>query len=129
MRLITRILAPLVLVLAMLLPSAAANAAATITRDRNHVETQVNTCNGETVALEGWYQLTGMPGRVLLTMHLEGVGSDGNEYVYIEQLQDIDPTIDDRRLLISTGSAPNQYFTIHFDFETEEFTATLECLG
>jgi hypothetical protein len=112
----------------MLLPSAAANAA-TVNRDRNRVETQVNTCNGETIVLEGWSQFTGSPGALLFTVHLEGVGSDGNEYVYNEQLREVGSTLNGRLLLVSTGSAPNRYFTFQLDFETEEFSGSVECLG
>lgn len=116
MRFLTRILAPLTLFLAILLSAGGALADPPVRGEE--FSTDINTCNGEVVALEGRFQfftIEQKDGSFIqhLTLHAQGVGDQGNEYVLnVVEHNTSDDGLVQRRLLVSKGSAPNQWLLI-----------------
>ena len=101
----------------------------------------VNTCNGETVALQGIAQYTIKPnpdGTSTWHYHLhgEGIGSEGNLYVFNVVRQSVfafgggtETKVDAHEVLVSKGSSPDQAAVFHFDSATGEFQFDVICTG
>jgi hypothetical protein len=140
MRLTIRLLAPLVLLLAMLLPAGSATAAPAnpTASERFELFTGIfNTCNGESVAVEGTYHNVS---KVLkdgtrtfhFNLNAEGVGDQGNEYVFNwngkGSFSTTEFSVSQRNMAISKGSAPNQAVTVHIDADGS-FSIDTDCNG
>jgi hypothetical protein len=86
MRLAARIVTPLVVLLAMLLPAGVATAAPAGILRGHELSTDINACNGELIELEGDFQflthdeLNGL-NVTQLTLHAAGIGDQGNRYI------------------------------------------------
>ena len=136
MRLATRIFAPLVLLLAILLPAGTATAAPAQSERTEQILAHFNMCNtGEFVVLEGTIHIVSMeePGGTTffqITTHAQGVGDQGNEYVFNDSFHvrsvSTHLRVDERHRLISTGSAPNQVLIFHFDSDSGS-TFEIDC--
>src|SRR4051812_26971579 len=86
MRVIIRILTPLALLLAFLVPAGAATAAPADSERTETIFGTVNLCNGEQVTLEGTFHTVlkvQKDGSFIRhgNVHVQGVGNQGNEYV------------------------------------------------
>lgn len=121
MRTIIRIFAPVVLFLAMLLPSGGAVAAPAETERQDTFAVYFNTCNGDFVEVTGKFHIVSKQqkdGTFLqhAIIHGQGVGTQG-EYVlnyktnYRSEFPDF--SFQERTALISKGSAPNQVILVH----------------
>ncbi|OUM43816.1 hypothetical protein B8W73_03810 [Arthrobacter agilis] len=128
MHLVTRILAPVVLVLAMLLPSSAAVAAPAEIVHGQEFFVEMNDCNGDLVTLEGTFQVTFKPQRdgsflILFSLHGQGVGAQGNRYVmsHTNRVHGGDMSLIQKAttLLVSTGTAPNELVKFHYSLTPE----------
>lgn len=137
MRLPTRILAPSALLLAFLAPAASATAAPPESERYQTITGDVNTCNGESVVVNGTAHTATQArnnGTLVyrFTLQGKGVGSRGNEYVfhtsYSITATDSGFNVDERTLLISKGSAPNDSFLLHFD-GAGNVTVKTDCRG
>ncbi|WP_461171965.1 hypothetical protein M1D93_13125 [Arthrobacter sp. Z1-9] len=137
MRLIIRILTPLVLLLSMLSFAGGATAAPAIVTP--HTETfaaVVNECNGgfDHVGLSGTMtfvenQLPNGSSVVHVTIKAQGVSSDGNEYQLIwTGKAKQDTSFEDRVMLVSKGSLPNQTVIVRYDPDTG-FSSEAVCTG
>ena len=143
MRRILRYLAPALLGLALLMPAGLASAAPPRVDRTIDIRQIVNTCNGETVELVGTVHYVIQPNpdgttTWLVQIHSEGVGDQGNEYVFNFQRQSVFDASGGfelkgtaRAVLVSKGSAPNQNVTFIFDFtgETPVFDLEENCTG
>lgn len=138
MRVITRLLTPLVLLLAMLLPAGGATADPAQTERTETVLAHFNMCNeGEFVVLEVDIHVVSKqePGGTTFyrfNFHGRGVGSEGNKYVFndtfhVRQSPQNGFRVDERHRLISNGSETNQFLISH----TSERGSTFEvdCRG
>jgi hypothetical protein len=137
MRLAARIFAPLVLLLAVLLPAGTATAAPPLIQRFHVFEGDINACNGEVIALEVHAQFitkeqtNGLTVQTL-TYHATGIGNQGNRYVLnVTELfkTDADRLLVQRRELVSTGSAPNQQVLIILDFNNGDIFVESDCRG
>ena len=128
MRLAARIFASLVLLLAVLLPAGTATAAPAQSERTEQILASYNMCNtGEYVELTGTIHIVSKeePGGTTffrITIHAQGAGDQGNEYVLNDSLHVRAVStdyfrVDERQRLISNGSAPNQVFIFHFDLD------------
>ena len=141
MRLVTRILAPFVFILAMLLPAnVAAAAPAEIDHGQESFISEANDCNGEMVMLEGTFHMTWKPQRdgsvnVLMALHAQGVDTQGNRYVLSHTFRGHGGTNYTQKAttsLVSQGSAPNKLAKLHFYFtptDTEVYDFEIVCRG
>lgn len=141
MRAVTRILAPLVFVFAMLLPAGAAVAApAEIEHGQESFLFEFNDCNGAEVVLKGTSHITWKSQRdggvnVLMAFHGQGVDSQGNSYVLSHVFRghgDSSFTQQATTLLVSKGSAPNKLARLYFSFtptDTEVYDFEFVCRG
>ena len=139
MRSIIRLLSPLVLLLALLLPAGGAIAAPAESVRTEEVFASVNMCTGEFVALEGTVQIVSQvradgSDHTYVMYQMKGVGDQGNRYVFGVTLQvrfnssTGHFTADQIQRLVSVGSAPNQWIIIHFDSNTGS-TFDAQCRG
>lgn len=140
MRFLSRFFAPIFLLLAMFLPAGGANAAPAQTERTEHVHAMVNDCAGDgvTIQLEGTMHVVSKEqkdGSFFANAKIfgKGVSSTGTEYVLNLRSQVRGESLDnfsfeDRTLLISKGSAPNELILFHFDTDTG-ITVTVECRG
>lgn len=119
MRLVIRVLAPLVLLLTMLLPATGATAAPAVIQRDKEITTDVNACNGETILVHAKFQFVTIAlnnGQAIqhLSYHGTGIGDQGNEYVLnvSEHVRTSESELIQRRVLVSKGSAPNQHILI-----------------
>ncbi|MCU1631421.1 MAG: hypothetical protein JWM61_73 [Micrococcaceae bacterium] len=128
MRLATRILAPLVLVLAMLIPSGAAVAASAEVVHGQEFFVEINDCNGDVVDLKGTFHVTFAPQRdggavTLFALHAQGVSAQGNLYVMSRTNRvrgdGISHTEKATTLLVSKGSAPNELVKFYYSSTPE----------
>lgn len=138
MRSTLRLLAPLVLLLAMLLPAGGASAAPAQVERSVQFSGVFSNCNGEAVGVLGTIHLVikeQKDGSFLSNGKVSGkaVASSGNEYVLNlisqgrgESVDDV--SFEDRALLISRGSAPNELIIFRFDPDTGG-TIEFECRG
>lgn len=135
MRLATRIFAPLVLLLAVLLPAGTATAAPAQSERTEQILAHVNMCTGEFVVLEGTIHIVSKeePGGTTffqITTNAQGVGDQGNEYVFNDSFHvrqvSTHLRVDERHRLISKGSAPNQVLIIHLDSDSGS-TFEIDC--
>lgn len=127
MRFIIRFLAPLVLLLAMLLPAGGATAAAVPpTLERFEVIVGgINFCNGESVLAQGtYYAVTKEQKDGTFVSHVnlsaQGIGDQGNEYVLnsngLAKFDDFgNYSFNQRFTAISMGSAPDQVLIVRGD--------------
>lgn len=141
MRLVTRILAPLALFFALLLPANAAFAApAELEHGQESFISETNDCNGKLVVLEGTFHVTWKPQRhggvnVLMALHAQGEDAQGNLYVLSHTFRghgDTSFTQKATTLLVSKGSAPNKLAKLHFSFtptDTELYDFEIVCRG
>lgn len=140
MRLTMRIIAPLVLFSAILLPAGGATAAPAQSTRTDVVTYQLNDCNGDFILAEGTsHSLTKFQedGTIFVhsQMHVKGVGPTGIKYVlnYNDTYTATpDPenyqTITARARLISNGSAPNQVVILTYNSVSGP-TAETDCRG
>ncbi|MDQ0618079.1 hypothetical protein [Arthrobacter globiformis] len=139
MRPIIRLLAPLALLLAMLLPAGGATAAPAQTERTETFVFQFNTCNGEFVAGDGIFHTVFKPQKdggfiAHFNINATGAGNQGNEYVmnwvgksrFVPSPSDF--SFQERFLAISKGSAPNQVIISRFDGDGIP-TFEVECRG
>ena len=137
---LTRILAPLVFLPAMLLPAGGATAAPA---DRDRFDTfavDFTTCGGV------WEYVTGQGTNQYVSkvqkdgtyiehykLHAQGVGSLGTEYVMNWSITFRTSTrktkINQRIMAISKGSASNQVLAFHYDSTSGKATLTEDCRG
>lgn len=141
MRLVTRVLAPLIFLPALLLPGNAASAApAEIEHGQESFIFETNDCNGEQVVLEGTFHVTWKPQRdggvnVLMALHAQGKDTQGNLYVLSHTFRghgDTSYTQKATTALVSKGSAPNKLAKLHFSFtpaDTEVYDFEIVCRG
>ena len=142
MRLIIRILAPIVLVLGAIGTAGGAAAAPAVIERTPHFVGVFNLCNGgELVWIDGTIKtvtITQKDGSTLtnLTYHADGTdGTQGNDYIANEKIQIRDASdhysLDIHTLFISKGSAPNQKITHRLDITPEDIKVTdkTECRG
>jgi hypothetical protein len=138
MRTLTRILAPLVVLPAMLLPAGGATAAPADVDRFDTFVVDFNTCNGEEINGEGtnrYVSKTQKDGTYIehYKLHAKGVGSLGNEYVMNWTITYRTSTkktkISQRIVAISKGSAPNQVLTYRYDSTRGTATITNNCRG
>jgi hypothetical protein len=130
--------------LSLLVAPSVAGAAAASPADTfrvGEVRGHINTCNGETVEVQGIANYTIKPnvdGTSTWHYHLhgEGIGSEGNAYVVNVVRQSVfafgggtETEVDAHEVLVSTGSAPNQAAVFHFDAATGEFQFDVICTG
>ena len=91
--------------------------------------TELNTCNGEVVVLDGRFQFfQDRAGTTHTTVHAKGVGDQGNTYVLNIDDRAAADGIVQRRVLVSLGSAPNQIVLITLPSSGGFFIET-ECTG
>lgn len=136
MRLIIRILTPLVLLLSMLsFAGGAAAAPAIVTPHTETFAAVVNECNGfDHVGLAGTMtfvevQLPNGSSVVNVIIKAQGVSSGGNEYELIwTGHAKQDTSFVDRIMLISKGSLPNQTLIFSYDPDTGVSTEAV-CRG
>jgi hypothetical protein len=136
MRLVIRILTPVLFLLAMLLPAGGAVASPPASHG-GAIVYSFSTCNGELIVGEGFAASvfkTQQDGSVLVhyTIHATAVGNN-NEYVLnLDEFDQLsasgDYSSDFRVLMVSKGSAPNEWLLIHFDPVTG-VTVTSDCRG
>jgi hypothetical protein len=140
MRLIIRLLTPLVLLLAMLLPAGGAIAAPAESVRTEDIWAAVNGCNTEEfIVLEGTVQIVSQvreDGSALtyVTYQMNGVGDQGNRYVlnltFMVRFRSSTGyySADQSLRLVSEGSAPNQWLIVHFDSD-DVSTFEIDCRG
>lgn len=138
MRIITRILAPLAFIFAMLLPTSTATAAPAEVVHEDTFIGAFNSCNGELISGEGFFhsvfKLQKDGGYIAhFKVHGQGIGDQGNEYVINytskSRVQDFNNySFDDRLLVVSKGSAPNFWAKFHVDSQGN-FTIEEDCRG
>ena len=140
MRKLTRILAPLVFLPAMLLPAGEATAAPAEVDRFDTFALDFNTCGGlwESVTGEGtnkYVSKVQKDGTYIehYQLHAQGVGTLGTEYVMNWNITFRTSTrktkIDQRIMAISKGSAPNQVLTYHYDSTSGKVTLKEDCRG
>lgn len=138
MRLTNRFLAPSVLLLAMLLPAGSAIADPAIVERAEQTSEVVSNCNGEIFQVRGTVHIVTKEqkdGSFLNNGTFRGtVTSDsGTEYILNVVAKGRGESVDDvsfeqRSLLISKGSAPNELITARFSPETGG-SIEFECRG
>lgn len=140
MRLTIRLLTPLVLLLAMLLPAGGATAAPAESVRTEEIWAHVNGCNTEEyVELKGTVQIVSQvredgSAMTYVTYQMKGVGDQGNRYVlnltFMVRFQWSTGyySVDQIHRLVSEGSAPNQWLIIHFDSDGVS-TFEIDCRG
>lgn len=136
MRFVIRILTPVLFLLAMLLPAGGAAAAPGQTGHGEAVVFAFNTCAGDSVVANGFANsvfVVHRDGSVFVHYTINATAVSGNEYVLnaqeIIKVSDSGGySQDDRFLMVSKGSAPNEWLLIHFDSVTG-VTVTSECRG
>jgi hypothetical protein len=135
MRLIIRILTPLALLLAFLVPAGAATAAPAESTRTFSVFTPTNVCNGESTVVQGTLHVVTKSGEIVQSsFHGTGVGSQGNEYILNFHLTDRTSHSGttftfNKIVLVSKGSAPNLLSDIRVNPQTGEFTVIVKCNG
>ncbi len=123
-------------------PSTTTPAGSAVAVPRNRLEiadVRLNSCNGESVLLEGEIQFIAVGSDPAAGEHLRGhftgVGNLGNGYILNLQAKSTttnQPTgisFTSRELLISKGSAPNQLTTFTLTFPPLSVTITADCRG
>ena len=136
MRLVTRILAPLALLLAMFVPAGAASAAPADSERFETIAFDINFCNGEFVVGQADVHTVTKQQKdgsyiFHFNLHGQGTGSQGNEYVMNSTIKtessSTNYSYDSRFMAISKGSAPNQVISVHYD--NGNYTFQPECRG
>jgi hypothetical protein len=129
MRLSRKILTMVAVIAATALPGTTALAAPVeVTRTTNAFTSQINTCNGEFVELEGTsIRLHFSDGTGQRIIHATGVGDQGNVYTLNVRTtaQFNIRTVDS--VLISQGAVPNQRLTVDFDSNTGVTITVIGC--
>jgi hypothetical protein len=138
MRLLVRLLTPVALLFAMLLPAGGATADPAFTQRSFGGEFHVNLCNGELLAGFGFGHSTEKLQNdgtffIQAIFHGQGVGDQGNEYVINQVVHQVtSPTselaLSFRTLLISKGSAPDEVLIITVDPDGN-FSVETDCKG
>ncbi|EMY33563.1 hypothetical protein D477_014216 [Arthrobacter crystallopoietes BAB-32] len=133
-----RILSLLVLLLAFLAPASPVSAAPADSERTYATFFATNDCNGEAVTGEAIFHVVRKVqrnGDIILNIqaHGQGVGSQGNEYVFnykrSDRIKGGDYVRHERVRVISKGSAPNFMVTIIFNTATGESTVNPDCRG
>lgn len=138
MRILSRILAPFILVAAMFLPAAVATAAPAESTRSEQFNDAINDCNGELVRLAVTVHIVSKENKdgsfiQRVNIHGQGTGSRGNEYI-VNSTNTSRWTaggffsFDERSRLISKGAEPNLVLLIHFDPDTR-LTVEADCRG
>lgn len=138
MRIFSRILSPLILLVALLLPAGGAAAAPAESTRTEQVNAVINNCNGELVRLEVTVHVVSKEQRdgsfiQRANIHGQGTGDQGNEYVFSATNASRWTSggfysFDERSRLISKGPQPNLVLLIHFDPATG-LTIKADCRG
>lgn len=137
MRLFTRILAPLVLLLALLLPAGPATSAPASVFEQPISANAFNPCNFEQIAFNGTYRVVTIQNEngtfnQFLTISGKGIGNQGNEYIftYTENTRSTTAnfTADRGFHVVSKGSAPNYWLKTRFTDQGVDF-GKAECRG
>lgn len=138
MRLFIQILTALAFALAMALPGGGAVAApAVVERTEDFTTAAFDSCSGQFVTLSGTFHVVTKQNAdgsstQRVAFNATGTGEDGTEYVLNEtqttQTVGTDVVLDDRNVLVSRGSAPNQRALVHIA-ASGEVTARIACTG
>jgi hypothetical protein len=124
MRLVIRLLTPLLLLFAMLIPAGGATAAPARSERTETVQFSFNMCNGgEFVVMQADIHVVSKeePGGTTFfqfKIHGQGIGDQGNEYVFndtfhVRQSPQNGFRVDELQRLISKGSETNQFLIAH----------------